>query len=166
MCSLPWRVSRHEVQAHNHTHPGYPLFYSMLLSPVHLHLRRGPIHTQDVALCCLESDAHVDLRIDRAKQPRHGSCREVNCIVVPGACPAGKELPEGAQRMPDQHICSQYDHADCIHSKVVLPRLNALSDYIQWAEECAARHGIVPPYQRSDFNPTSVYSRMLSRTYV
>ena len=68
--------------------------------------------------------------------------------------------------MPDQHICNQYDHADCIHSKVVLPRLNALSDYVQWAEECAARHGIVPPYQRSDFDPTSVYSRMLSRTYV
>ena len=35
-------------------------------------------------------------------------------------------------------------------------RMNRLEELLQWAEQCAAANGIVPPYMQERFEPESV----------
>ena len=116
---------------------------------------------------CTGCQPDCDLRIDRLEKGfSTRTPREQNYIAFPYPRPLGEELPEGALRMPDRLISNDFDHAGCIQRKLVLPEFSSLADYVGWAEECAARHGIKPPYKRSDFDPASVYSRMLSHVHV
>ena len=86
-----------------------------------------------------------------------------------GRIPTSSHRQQRARRTTPrcaQPLGMQRHHVTCIQRKLVLPETSSLADYVAWAEECAARHGIKPPYKRSDFDPASVYSRMLSHVHV
>ena len=65
-----------------------------------------------------------------------------------------------AVRMPDRLISNKADHSGYASARTVLDAMDRLEDLLQWAERRALAHGIVPPYQRQDFDRTSVRSRL------